>query len=252
MTVDDQEFPAVVGLIQARGGSKGVPHKNTRDFCGFPLIAWSIAACRLSVNISRTILSTDDEKIAEIGRKYGAEVPFMRPSEFATDEATDFGVINHALEWLRDSDGSAPPYIAQFRPTTPLRDPRIIDSAVSDLFSKPLATSLRSISEAPESPWKMFGMEGSWLHGLRPDDDRPEYFNLPRQAFPPIYIAQGYIDIIRSETVLEKNLTYGERMTGFITPDTGEIDREEDFPRLAYNVGKFGSVIRDYLVAKYS
>ena len=95
----------VVALIQARGGSKGVPGKNLRPLAGHPLLAWSVAACRLAQRIERTVLSTDDQGIAAVGMRYGAELPFIRPAAFATDDAADLTVIKHALEWFRDNEG---------------------------------------------------------------------------------------------------------------------------------------------------
>ncbi len=146
----------VLALIQARGGSKGVPGKNIRPLGGFPLIAWSVAACRLAETIDRVVLSTDSEEIAEVAKAYGVEVPFMRPAAFATDTATDFVVIKHALEWLRDNEGHVPDLVVQIRPTTPLRDPAVIDEAVAKLKASPQATGLRSVFEMPESAWKTY------------------------------------------------------------------------------------------------
>jgi N-acylneuraminate cytidylyltransferase len=92
-------------LIPARGGSKGIPHKNIRKFAGFPLIAWSIAAGLQSKSISRVIVSTDNEEIAAIAREYGADVPFMRPHEIAQDRTLDLPVFEHALKWLEEIEG---------------------------------------------------------------------------------------------------------------------------------------------------
>src|SRR3989344_1015584 len=96
---------SVYSIIQARGGSKGVPSKNIRPLGGFPLIAYSIAASKLSKTISHTIVSTDSEEIAEVSRKYGAEVPFLRPSKYAQDKSTDLDVFAHAISWLEKKEG---------------------------------------------------------------------------------------------------------------------------------------------------
>ncbi len=242
-----------VALIQARGGSKGVPGKNIRPLGGFPLIAWSVVACRLAETIGRVVLSTDSKEIAEVAKAYGVEVPFMRPAAFATDTATDFVVIRHALEWFRDHEGHVPELVVQIRPTTPLREPALIDEAVRRVQAHPEATSLRSVFEMPESHCKMFGMkEDGFLHGLCPDDPRPEYFNLPRQAFPSTYFAQGYVDVIRASTVLEQGMCYGERILGFVTPDSGEVDREEDFRRLELLMGDHGRTVHEYMKTHHS
>ncbi len=243
---------SVLALIQARGGSKGVPGKNIRPLGGFPLIAWSVVACRLAETIDRVVLSTDSEEIAEVAKAYGVEVPFMRPAEFATDTATDFVVIRHALEWFRDHEGHVPELVVQIRPTTPLREPALMDEAVKRIKADPKATALRSVFELAESPWKMFEMKEGYLVGLGLDNTRPERFNLPRQAFPPAYHAQGYIDIVRSETVLENGLTYGERIIGFITPDCGEVDREQDFKLLEFLMNDYGEAVHEHLKTHFT
>ena len=243
----------VIALIQARGGSKGVPGKNIRPLAGHPLIAWSVVACNLAVSIQRTILSTDSEEIAEIATQFGAEVPFMRPSEFATDDATDYPVIRHALEWLRDNEGHIPRFVVQIRPTTPLRDPRLIDDAVAMLKASPEATGLRSVFEMPETAWKCFELKDGLLDSMATylPGMGPEAANLPRQAFPSTYNGQGYVDILRSEIVLENGQTYGDRVLGFISPDCGEVDVELDFQKLEFFKDEFGKTVYDHLQANF-
>ena len=120
----------ILALIPARGGSKGIPRKNIRDFAGYPLIAWSIAAALQAKSISRVIVSTDDREIAEVARQYGAETPFMRPQELAQDRTTDFPVFVHALKWLEDIEAYSPKIVVQLRPTSPIRPVDCVDSAV--------------------------------------------------------------------------------------------------------------------------
>jgi len=244
----------VIALVQARGGSKGVPGKNIRPFAGHPLIAWSVVACNLATSIERTVLTTDDEDIAEVGRKYGAEIPFMRPSEFATDDATDFPVIKHALEWLRDNEGHVPRFVVQIRPTTPLREPDVLDKAVAALKASPEATGLRSVFEMPETAWKCFELKDGYLDSLatRLPGMGPEAANLPRQAFPATYIGQGYVDILRSEVVLKNGQTYGDNVLGFKTPDCGEVDVESDFRKLDFFKENFGKTVFDFLEAEHT
>src|SRR5512138_1364692 len=95
----------ILALIPARGGSKGIPRKNIRNFAGYPLIAWSIAAAKQSDLVARVIVSTDDEEIASVARAYGAETPFLRPAELAQDQTTDLPVFEHALDWLKEQEG---------------------------------------------------------------------------------------------------------------------------------------------------
>ncbi len=228
----------VVGIIPARGGSKGVPKKNIREIGGFPMIAYSIIAAKFVENMGRCIISTDSNEIAEVAKSFGGDVPFLRPSELATDSSTDIEYIRHAMEWFNDNEGYIPEYWVILRPTTPLREPEVVQNAITKMIDNPDASSLISIHEFAETPGKMFGMQGEFLHGLCPMDPRPEYFTLPRQEFAPAYFGNGYVDIVKSSTILDKNSCFGDRMLGFEAPDTGEIDVPEDIRRVEYYLSK--------------
>ena len=119
-------MPKLTALIPARAGSKGIPKKNIKDLNGHPLIAYSIAACRLSKEIDRVIVSTEDKEIASIAINYGAEVPFLRPKEYSEDHSTDQDVLEHFFTQVKDSE------IVFIRPTTPLRNPRLLDSYIEE------------------------------------------------------------------------------------------------------------------------
>ena len=122
----------IVALIPARSGSKGVPNKNIRYLGDVPLIAYSIIAALKSTLIDRVIVSTDSEEYADIARNYGAEVPFIRPAEISGDTATDLQLFEHAISWFEKNENLVPQYFVHLRPTTPLRDPRIIDDAIKN------------------------------------------------------------------------------------------------------------------------
>ena len=237
----------IIALIPARGGSKSIPKKNIVDVGGFPLIAYSIAAAKMSKHISRVIVSTDSEEIAEVARAHGAEVPFMRPAEFATDTAVDADVVKHALLWMKNNEQYEPGYIVFLRPTTPLRDPAVVDEAIEALLAHPEATSLRSGHEIRESPYKLFGKEGDFFVGLFPQDPRPEYYNLPRQSFPPVYQPDGYVDIWRWQTVMEEGRLHGEKILACIVPDVGELDKLQDLEFIRFQLEKGQYAILDYL-----
>ena len=111
----------ILALIPARGGSKGIPRKNIRNFAGHPLIAWSIAAGLQATRVSRVIVSTDDEEIASVAREFGAEIPFLRPPELAQDHTHDLPVFEHALKWLEEIEGYKPDIVVQLRPTSPVQ-----------------------------------------------------------------------------------------------------------------------------------
>ena len=138
----------ILALIPARGGSKGIPRKNIRSFAGFPLIAWSIAAGLQARSISRLIVSTDDEEIAEVAREYGAEVPFLRPRELAQDRTTDLPVFEHALKWLETIESYKPSIVVQLRPTSPIRPVDCVDGAVRILVKHDNADSVRGVVPA--------------------------------------------------------------------------------------------------------
>lgn len=228
----------IVAIIPARGGSKGVPGKNIKLLAGYPLIAYSIIACKLTKNIRRVIISTDSKEIADMSIHYGAEVPFMRPTEISQDQSTDMEFVLHALNWFKENENKEPEYLAHIRPTTPLREPVLIDRAIDKICSIPVSTGLRSVHEITESPYKMFSIKDDYLTGLYPDDPRPEYYNLPRQNFPPVYKPNGYVDIIKSNTVRNEDSLHGLKMLAFITPTAVEVDSKEEFQYLEFEIKK--------------
>ena len=242
----------IIALIPARGGSKSIPKKNIVDVGGFPLIAYSIAAAKMSRHISRVIVSTDSEEIAKIAKQYGAEVPFMRPAEFATDSAVDYDVVKHALEWLQENEQYEPAYIVFLRPTTPLRDPSLVDNAIEKFLLHKEATCLRSGHETRESPYKLFEKKGDFFVGLFPNDPRPEYYNLPRQSFPPVYQPDGYVDIWKAQTITDEGVLHGERILGFVAPDVGELDNPEDLELIRFHLEKSQYAICDYLKQNFT
>lgn len=241
----------IIAIIPARGGSKGIPGKNIMPLGGFPVIAFSIAACVLSEKIERIVVSTDSEEVAETGRYYGAEVPFLRPKNFATDASPDIDFVKHALSWFEENEGSVPDYLVHIRPTTPLRDPVTIDAAIEKIIADPRATALRSVHEVKESPYKLFEISNARLVGMFPYDPRPEYYNLPRQEFPPVYQPNGYVDIIKTETVIKIHSLHGPEMLAHVTEDTGELDNAEDCTYVEYMLKKKQFAIYEYLVKQY-
>ncbi len=235
----------IVALIPARGGSKGIPKKNIIDLDGYPLIAYSIVVALNCPSIDRVIVSTDDEEIAEVARKFGAEVPFMRPDCFAGDGSLDIAFMHHFLSWAEKED-SVPEFIVHLRPTTPLRNIEKIEEAIVFMQARKRArvsikveypdanwftneTALRSIHELREPPEKLFRTDRhGWLETFMSDRDiRRECYNLPRQFFRPAYQPNGYVDIIKPET-LKASFLHGANTWGFVTPNTGEVDTKED------------------------
>jgi len=236
-----------IAVIPARGGSKGVPHKNIRLIKGFPLIAYSIAACKLSKTVQRVIVSTDDETIAQIAKKFGAEVPFLRPKKYASDISGDIEFINHLIDWLTENEGSVPELLLHIRPTTPLREAKIIDEAMLCLDKDKEATSLRSAHKAPESPFKWFLKdEKGYFQSLitKIENDK---LNEARQQFPMAYIPDGYIDILKTEHILETGLLHGDKIIAFESPMCIEVDTEDELELLEFQIEKKGSELYNYL-----
>ncbi len=216
----------ILALIPARGGSKGIPHKNIRDFAGFPLIAYSIQAGLQSKLVTRTIVSTDDAEIAAVAREYGAETPFLRPAEFAQDNTTDFPVFEHALGWLAEHENYHPDVVVQLRPTSPVRPLDCVDDAVRLLVDHPNADSVRGVVEAGQNPFKMWRLDPSdgTMKPLTGVEGVKEAYNAPRQQLPLVYWQTGHIDAIRTRTILEKHSLSGDVILGLVIDPKFTVD----------------------------
>lgn len=227
----------VLAIIPARSGSKSVIDKNIRDMAGKPLLAWSVEHALASNRISRVIVSTDSEKYAAIAREYGAEVPFIRPAEYATDTALDIDVFRHALKWLKDNEGYVPDIVVQLRPTYPKRSPKDIDAMVDMLIADESADSVRSVAPATEVPYKMWLMDDETQMSLKPlITSIPECYNMPRQQLPKVYYQNACIDVMRTSTIMQKNSMTGEKILGFIMDENLDIDTEAEFVKASQAV----------------
>lgn len=221
-----------VALIPARGGSKSVPKKNIRLFKGHPLIAYSIAAAHLSKNIQRVIVSTDSKEIADAARYYSAEVPFMRPSEYARDDSPDIEFVQHAIRWLAENEKKIPEYIVHIRVTTPIRDYRVIDEGIRRIQQDSAASSLRAGHLCVHPPYKWFrygdsGYMEPLMSGMTCDEA-----NMARQGFPKVLIPNSYVDVLKADFIIQNDLMHGDRMIGFVTDEVLDIDTEEDLYKL--------------------
>ena len=222
--------PIALGIIPARGGSKSVPRKNLHPLLGKPLIAWSILSALRATSLDRMIVSTDDAEIAEVAKRYGAEVPFLRPAEIAADETPDLPVFQHALRALREAEGYAPDAIVHLRPTQPLRTPEQIDQAV-ELWTTSGADCVKSVRLVSEHPFKMYRLEGDRLAPyLDTDERRRRGPDVPRQSLEPVYLSAGVVDVIRRATV-EAGSTEGQIVVPyFVNPSRYvNLDSPRDF-----------------------
>jgi len=230
-----------LALIPARGGSKGIPRKNVRNFAGYPLVVWSIAAGLESNKVTRIIVSTDDDEIAAVAREFGAETPFLRPAELAQDDTTDLPVFEQALAWLRDNEGYRPDVVVQLRPTSPIRPRGLVDDAVRILLDHPEADCVRGVVTAGQNPHKMWrlpeGANGP-MQNLLDVEGILEPYNAPRQSLPPVYWQTGHIDAIRTNSILEKKSLTGEVIYPLIIDSrfTVDIDNLYDWARYEHLV----------------
>lgn len=210
----------IIGLILARGGSKSIHYKNIYNCAGKPLLYYTIESALRSELIDRLIISTDDEKIAKVAKRFGVEVPFMRPVELAGDLTPDFPVIEHVLNELECRENYKPDVIVHLRPTTPLKSTRDIDSGIKLLIDTSRVHAVRSVCEPPHTPFKMYKLKKSGILEplLRPEfpgvfkKTNNEPFNYPRHWLPKIYRHSGYVDVIWRDTILKKRSMSGTKI----------------------------------------
>jgi CMP-N,N'-diacetyllegionaminic acid synthase len=207
----------VLGLIPARGGSRGVPRKNVRTLATKPVLAWTIEAALACEGLDRVVVSTDDSEIADVARAFGAEVPFVRPVELAADETPDLPVYRHALEALGDEFDA----VALLRPTAPLRTADDIAAALRLLDDQ--ADCVRSVCEAEHSPYWMGVVEDGRLRPLL--DQVPAQ----RQLLPPVYRLNGAVDVVRCASVGDE--LFGGTVRAYVMPRerSVDLDTELDF-----------------------
>ncbi|MBI2024425.1 acylneuraminate cytidylyltransferase family protein [Candidatus Giovannonibacteria bacterium] len=219
-------------IIPARGGSKGVPQKNVRDLCGKPLIAWTIEEAKKSKYISKVIVNTDDEEIANVSKLFGAEI-YNRPKELAQDLSLDLPVFEDHLSVLK-KEGNLPEIIVDLRATAPLRRVNRIDEGIEILMNagKEKADSVRAVSKACKHPYKMWKMTDGMLNPLLENGtDYSDPHDAPRQGLPAVYQNNGSMNAFWPETILEKKSMTGKKILGYVMEDweSVNIDTEFDF-----------------------
>lgn len=223
----------VLAIIPARGGSKSIPRKNIKIFAGYPLIAFSVRAGLAAESVSRVIVSTDDDEIAEIGREFGAEIPFLRPEELSRDDTPDLPVFQHALDWLRINEEYQPQMVVQLRPTSPFRRKEHINQAVWRLLERPEADSIRTVCIPFQNPYKMWRVDADGFMQPLITTNITEPYNLPRQALPEVFWQTGYVDAAWKETILEKGSMTGESILPLVigAEEWIDIDSPDDWSR---------------------
>ncbi|MBX3441626.1 MAG: acylneuraminate cytidylyltransferase family protein [Planctomyces sp.] len=194
---------SVIAVIPARGGSKGLPGKNIAPLGGRPLIAWTIDAARRAETVQRVIVSTDDEAIARAAVEAGAEVPFLRPAEFAGDLATSEVVLRHALDWTREHERRAYDVLVYLQPTDPFRQPGIIDRVVRTLLADDGLDTAFAAKREHKNYWVQLedGLARLGRHS-----------HLPRQQKPPVYREDTGIALASRASVIHSGRRIGDRV----------------------------------------
>ena len=217
----------VLGLIIARGGSQRVPHKNIKPLGGRPLLAYSIEAARRSRHITRVIVSTDSEPIAQVAIQEGAEAPFRRPLEISQGHSTELEAVEHALTWLREHGGYEPDLVALLRPTTPLRKSETIDRAIELLLSDPTAHSVRTVRLCSEHPHKMWVMDGAGrrIRSFVPVEQKlREAHTLSYQLLPTVYVQNASMDVLRPSNIWQLRSTTGTEIIPLVMDEFESVD----------------------------
>jgi len=209
-----------LGVIPARGGSKGVPGKNISVVAGKPLIAWTIEAAKASRGLTRCIVSTDDELIANVAMEYGSEVPFLRPKELAMDTSPQQPALLHAIQWLREHDQFETDYVVILQPTSPLRTACDIDAAI-ELRDHHDAKSVVSVFMPHGHPL--------WSKKVTTDGLLEDYFpayegSLRRQDLPAAYMPNGAVYVVDVELLQHSDSVYSDRSYGYIMPLERSLD----------------------------
>lgn len=220
----------IVSIIPARSGSKGVPGKNLRPLGRAPLIAWSIMCSKQSTRINQTIVSTNSQEYAEVAKYWGADVPFLRPNNISQDNSTDLDFVLHALDFFKNKN-KIPDLLIHLRPTTPFRDPSIINNAIEfAIENHEKITALRSVHEMSESAYKSFEIseKGNLVTSFS-KKEAVDSSNMNRQTFPVTYTANGYVDILVPNYILETGTLHGDNVKPFVTSSVLEVDSEADF-----------------------
>jgi N-acylneuraminate cytidylyltransferase len=220
---------AAVALIPARAGSQRVPGKNVRELAGHPLLAYSIAAAQESGAFDAVLVSTDSSEIADVARRYGADVPELRPAELATATSSD-------IEWvLRSMEGRSEELFAILRPTSPFRRGATIRRALDALLALgDRADSIRAVELCRQHPAKMWVLEGELMRPLlpQPEGETPLH-SRQYQALPPVYAQNSSLEIAWTRVLADAGSISGRRVAPFLTEGAEglTIDYPDDFER---------------------
>ena len=209
--------PSIIALIPARSGSKRVPGKNIHPLAGSPLMAYTIASARQSGIFSSIVVSTDSEQYADVAKKYGADVPFLRPVEIAGDLALDIEWVDFTLRKLKEM-GQVFDCFSILRPTSPFRLPKTIQRAWREFLNEEGVDSLRAIEKAKEHPAKMWVVRGKRMMPLLPIGPAEQpWHSSPYQALPEVYSQNASLEIAWTRVVFDGRTIAGNVVMPFFT-----------------------------------
>lgn len=239
-----------LALIPARSGSKRIPNKNIKILANHSLIAYSIQIAKNSGIFSQVIVSTDSELIAKIAKYYGAEVPFLRPEEFALENSEDIHWLKYTLRKLNKKSSS---YYAILRPTSPFRTVTMIHNAWKMLLDDPKADSIRAIEKCAQHPAKMWIVKGKRMKPMikNPDSSGIEWFSTPIQALPDIYAQNSSLEIAKTQIPLTTNSISGKHIIPYFTNgfEGYDLNTEKDWIYAEYLIktkrAKLPVILRD-------
>ncbi|MBM3910898.1 MAG: acylneuraminate cytidylyltransferase family protein [Thaumarchaeota archaeon] len=214
----------ILAIIPARGGSKGIRNKNIRILGGKPLIAHTIIAAKKSKYINKVIVNTDDKKISNISRSYGANVPFLRPRKLARDNSSTIEVVKHTLEFLRNNESYVPDIIVILQPTSPFRTVKLIDSSIEKL-KKTDASCVLTVTKIIKHPFSSFLLKGNTLKPFKRNFSNYDQ----RQKYPALYFPTGEVYTFWYKTLENHGSIYGKKIKPIIINAETAIDIDTPF-----------------------
>ncbi|MFH0798579.1 MAG: acylneuraminate cytidylyltransferase family protein [Pseudomonadota bacterium] len=219
------ETPKIIALITARGGSKSIPRKNVKMLAGKPLIGWTVEAALQCERISRIIVSTDDQEIADVAKSFGADVPFMRPPSLAQDDSSHISVVLHALEFMRDQINVSSDYILLLQPTSPCRTAADIDNCIC-IAEEQSADAVVSVCEVDKHPFLTKRLRAD---GTLEDFVASDIQYLRRQSLPTAYATNGALYLNRCRSLVDEKTFFPKRTFPYIMPPERSIDIDTEW-----------------------
>jgi CMP-N-acetylneuraminic acid synthetase len=219
-----------IGLVPARGGSKGIPRKNIRPLGGKPLLAYTADVALRSRLLARVILSTDDAEVAETGLRCGLDVPFLRPAHLAEDSTPTLDVVQHAVVWL-EAHGERVDAICLLQPTHPFRRLQDVDACIARLADEGADSVVTVVAVPPHyNPHWVYLQNADGALRISTGEAEPI---ARRQDLPPAFRREGSVYVTRRDVIMHGHSMYGARMFGHLVQDDGRVDLDtiEDWHR---------------------